>query len=488
MALPSPWRQVGGSAVSESGQAWVYQVRADDAERTFALKRLKNLKRRDRFEREVQTMQELANSGLPVPAIVSSDLRCERPWFVMPWYSGGSLQDTIDSGVIPLEERLRLVKTTADALASLHFAKVAHRDIKPANVLIDGNRILLADFGLCLSIEDDTRLTHADEAVGSRLYIAPENESGLSEEVDQRPADCYAWAKTTWAVIAARNPPARELLLQPENRLEILLSDHRLSGFHPLFERTLDSDPRARLTNWEIICAEALAVRKLYGPTSNRGDRPAVDLAPALSAAVRFAAREETRNARRERQRMEMLQHQVTELTEGLFPRFDRLLRRDFQQLDEAAGDDISFELSTGGVPFATCLNFNLLSEWRTRDIDSFSLSRQSPALAVVACRAEIPNKSTLYVATYPVLADNSLWLVRVPIMYRPPNFEPLIPDFLGWIYSSTGPLPLGLENTRAAVNDFVEVTAEIVKATAARHLELLANGRDIFSAESWIH
>jgi serine/threonine protein kinase len=52
---------------------------------------------------------------------------------------------------------------------------------------------VLADFGLAIEVLDpeQARLTSTSEAVGSRYYIAPENENGVNESVDQRPADFY---------------------------------------------------------------------------------------------------------------------------------------------------------------------------------------------------------------------------------------------------------------------------------------------------------
>jgi tRNA A-37 threonylcarbamoyl transferase component Bud32 len=477
---------------AESGQAWVYRVRRSDVQGIFALKRLKNTKRRARFEREVQTMDRLASSGLPVPAIVASDLTTDRPWFVMPWYDAGSLQEIIESGDVPHEERLHLVHAVAVALASLHAAGVAHRDIKPANVLRDGDRVLLADFGLCLAIDADDRLTETEEAVGSRLYIAPENESGFSEDVDQRPADCYAWAKLAWATIAGRNPPARERQLLPENRLEVLLDDPRLVGLHPLFDRMLDPDPRVRLADWQVIQGEIDAVLRLYEPEASRAEvKSSIDLSSALAAAARFAARQEAQQARRDRERTERQQRQATEVVGALSRRIHDLLGEDFRRLDEAAGTEVWYQLSSGGEQFGRLLEFDLLHEWRSKDIAAFSLNEGSPVLAVMFCTADIPNKSNLYVGSFVIVADRSLWLVRVPMMYRPgPQLDGpvMIPDFLRWIYASEGPLPLGLASAEAAVLDFADVTAEVVKATAIRYMELLAEGSDVFAAESWMN
>src|ERR1700693_5997055 len=101
MALPSGWQLATGGQQAEGGQAHVFRVTRANDERVYALKRLKNHanpERLARFGREVQTMRELRRAGLNViPEVVHASLDDRPPWFVMPWFSAGSLQDAIDS-------------------------------------------------------------------------------------------------------------------------------------------------------------------------------------------------------------------------------------------------------------------------------------------------------------------------------------------------------------------------------------------------------
>ena len=211
MSLPTPWRPPSGAAAFESGQAWVFEVERPGDPARYALKRLKNPSRRERFEREIVAMKALRDDGIDVlPPVIQSGISEGRPYFVMPWYRAGSLQRAIESNVFKgrRTDGIGLLIRIARGIEQIHSAGWAHRDIKPANVLLDADAPRLSDFGLALSwlaAEAESRLTESAEAVGSRLYLAPENESGFNPAVDQRPADftrsascCgrYSWGET----------------------------------------------------------------------------------------------------------------------------------------------------------------------------------------------------------------------------------------------------------------------------------------------------
>lgn len=273
------WRVVKGRTLTPGGQGDVFIVSRGDAEGLYVLKRLRNPNRRARFEREVETMRSLVASGVPVPPVVAEGItmdRDERPYYVMRFFGRGSLQAAVDDGRYASDHAagLDLLRAVAGALAKLHSCDCAHRDIKPANVLLDDDeQPLLADLGLALTAEEqqtESRLTDTGEAVGSRLYIAPENESGFNLDVDQRPADCYAFAKLAWALLAGQDPPARELQTEHERLLASVSGNAALSRLDSLFERLLVLDPRARLTDWELVEKElAATARALSGDTSS---------------------------------------------------------------------------------------------------------------------------------------------------------------------------------------------------------------------------
>jgi tRNA A-37 threonylcarbamoyl transferase component Bud32 len=351
VTLPGGWQVIPDSKPFESGQSWVYQVRKAGDPAVYALKRLKNPDRRRRFAREVREMIRLHQQGLALPPVLDSDLEIERPYFVMPWYEGGSLEAKVEDAtyVERTLDGLDLLMSIARELKKLHNAGVAHRDLKPANVLLSDDGPLLADFGLCLPIDGaDERLTATAEQIGSRFYIAPENESGINENVDQRPADFYAFGKMAWALLAGRHPFARELTGKPELRLQAIRQDHRFAILDDLLDELMNSDPRARLVEWDVVIDELAAFRGVLqgGPGQ---PRPA-GLDETLRLARRVGRLPALQSATQQRQdEAKMSQWINGHLIQSLFP-LAAGIQDELTGFTDAAEGAVTFQLSTGGA------------------------------------------------------------------------------------------------------------------------------------------
>jgi serine/threonine protein kinase len=225
--LPHHWKSEG--EVGRGGQAQVFRVVRRDVAAdpdVYALKRLSDPSRAARFRREVAVMallsaQELA--GIPPIVEQGETARRDHPYYVMPFYEHGSLDQYIVAA-LPIVDRLQMLTTIAGVLAGVHTAGVAHRDLKPENILITDDALpVLADFGLCLQVsaddERESRLTSGDHALGSRLYAAPEIESGFDTSIDHRPADFWSFAKIIWVMLQNRRPLSGADQLAPQHRL-----------------------------------------------------------------------------------------------------------------------------------------------------------------------------------------------------------------------------------------------------------------------------
>jgi serine/threonine protein kinase/CHASE2 domain-containing sensor protein len=98
----------------------------------------------------------------------------------------------------------------AGALDAAHARGLVHRDIKPANVLVTADQpehAYLTDFGVAKYAGALSRITKADQWVGTLDYLAPEQIRG--EEVDAR-ADIYALAGVLYHCLTGEVPFRRD--------------------------------------------------------------------------------------------------------------------------------------------------------------------------------------------------------------------------------------------------------------------------------------
>ncbi len=120
------------------------------------------------------------------------------PWLAMELVDGGQLRSL--AGRVTWDQQRGLLVQLLDALAHAHARGVVHRDLKFSNVLLDGNRLVLTDFGLARTVDQ----TATGELAGTPAYMAPELFEG---ETDVGPwTDLYALGCVAWGLACGRLP------------------------------------------------------------------------------------------------------------------------------------------------------------------------------------------------------------------------------------------------------------------------------------------
>ncbi|HSE45097.1 MAG TPA: serine/threonine-protein kinase [Gemmatimonadales bacterium] len=157
----------------------------------------------ERFEREIQLTAQLQHPNiLPVH---DSGETAGHLWYTMPYVEGESLGQRLSrEHQLSVQEAVRITVEAAHALDYAHRNGIIHRDIKPENLLIsrDGN-VLVADFGIARSLAGD-RLTLTGLAVGTPVYMSPEQSSG---QVDLDPrTDQYSLGCVLYEMLAGEPP------------------------------------------------------------------------------------------------------------------------------------------------------------------------------------------------------------------------------------------------------------------------------------------
>ncbi len=199
--------------LGRGGQATVYQVRHQDLDVVRALKVLDatDATTRARLYAEGRILARLRHPNL---VGVLDVLRVgDAPALVLEFVGGGSLQDRLAAGPLPLPEVARVFRAVLDGTEAAHAAGVVHRDLKPANVLLDDAEDppvpRLADFGVARSDEPDAHLTRTGTGLGSPAYMAPE-QARSAREVDAR-ADVWSLGALLYALLAGRPPFAGQV-------------------------------------------------------------------------------------------------------------------------------------------------------------------------------------------------------------------------------------------------------------------------------------
>jgi eukaryotic-like serine/threonine-protein kinase len=125
---------------------------------------------------EARALHRLDHDGLV--SVFDGGLHRSRPYLVMQLIPGHSLRTRLAAGALSTSQVVPMATLLADALAHVHSRGIVHRDIKPSNIMLDEHGVpYLGDFGIAL-LADQTRLTRADEIIGTAAYLAPEQVRG----------------------------------------------------------------------------------------------------------------------------------------------------------------------------------------------------------------------------------------------------------------------------------------------------------------------
>jgi serine/threonine protein kinase len=159
---------------------------------------------RNRFLVEARILRRIHDRRLVQVHDIGS-LEDGRPYFVMDYIDGGSLNDLRQQGVPPVRA-LRLCAEACRALDVLHANNIIHRDVTPGNLLLSktangGTQVLIADLGVAKSMIDAVGGTMT---AGTPSYMAPEQAMGVTP-LDKR-VDIYSLTAVTYAMLTGRPP------------------------------------------------------------------------------------------------------------------------------------------------------------------------------------------------------------------------------------------------------------------------------------------
>ena len=221
-------RRLGGG-----GMSTVYLGRDPALHRLVAIKVLSDDLNSDplaraRFTREAEAAAAIVHSHVIEIHEVGTLPRSKRPYIVMQFIDGPTLQQEILAGAaVPEAVARAVVGEVGSALAAAHARGVVHRDIKPSNIVIDretGHAVVL-DFGIAAALDHNAlasreKLTLQGISLGTPAYMSPEQARAKKDLSDK--SDVYSLGVVAFEYVTGRPPFIAEA---PEEYLAAHLQD-----------------------------------------------------------------------------------------------------------------------------------------------------------------------------------------------------------------------------------------------------------------------
>jgi predicted Ser/Thr protein kinase len=273
--LPPRYREP--ELIGRGGMGDIYRATDAVLGRVVAIKILAERYAEDRSTRERFTREALSAarlSGEPnTVTIYDVGEHDNRPYIVMEYLGGGSLDDVLQSEGVQVPERVfTWLEEAARALDVAHREGVVHRDVKPANLMLDGEgNVHVADFGIASSAGMDS-LTMTGTVLGTAGYLSPEQAQG---DRAGPASDRYALGIVAWELLTGTRPfesesPTAEAAAHVNAPIPAVSAAGDLPHeLDPVFERALAKDAAQRYgTAGEFVAALRSAFSEAAGSTS----------------------------------------------------------------------------------------------------------------------------------------------------------------------------------------------------------------------------
>lgn len=189
------------------GRVWLAERQLDDATQLVALKQIAQSGWSDederRFQRERRILATLDHSN--IAALVDGGRDAEgAPYLATTYVDGLRLDRWCEQHRASRQERVRLIRDLAAAIAHAHRKLVVHRDLKPANILVSADGVpKLLDFGIARLLDEDA-ITATGPSQMTLRYAAPEQVHG--QGAGGVGVDVYSLGVLLYELIAEHSP------------------------------------------------------------------------------------------------------------------------------------------------------------------------------------------------------------------------------------------------------------------------------------------
>lgn len=227
-----------------------------------------------RFIREAQAAAKLNHPNIVTIHEVSEF--GQRPFIVMEYIDGYSLEKPIAERSYDLEQNIKLMIEICQGLLEAHENNIIHRDLKPSNILLDRRgRPRILDFGLAI-IKGKAKITRTGTMLGTMGYMSPEQITGL--DVDHR-SDIFSLGVLFYEMICGLRPFDDDyeaailynIAYEPAPPLTNYISDVP-ENLSVIFDSFLAKDPDKR---YQSLAEVISALQEFQGIAPGVKDKPA---------------------------------------------------------------------------------------------------------------------------------------------------------------------------------------------------------------------
>lgn len=196
--------------IGEGGMATVFKAYQPGLNREVALKVLPPYVAQkegftERFTREAQAIGNLHHPNI-LPVYDSGQDK-GFGYIAMRYIPKANTLAHLMRKSLKTEQIIQLTEQIAGALDHAHQSGIIHRDVKPSNILMDGDWVLLSDFGLAKMIAAPSELTGTGVGIGTPAYMSPEQAKG--EKIDHR-TDIYSLGIILFEMLTGQVPHKAE--------------------------------------------------------------------------------------------------------------------------------------------------------------------------------------------------------------------------------------------------------------------------------------
>lgn len=157
-----------------------------------------------RFRREVRLLASFQGNS-KIVQLWDHNLDHDPPYYVMKYYPKGDVLHNAEQFRGDLVKQEAVILQMIDCIDELHSRNEYHRDIKPQNFLVEGNEVVVSDFGLSTEVGSNTAFTRSSAFWGTHGYIPPEFLQGGFKHADAS-GDIFMLGKTIYVLLTNREP------------------------------------------------------------------------------------------------------------------------------------------------------------------------------------------------------------------------------------------------------------------------------------------